>query len=121
MTFRMLIAKQGGADPHKRRSFFGRHAVVLGGAHRELAQAMLLRKVAQTAEIRARGLRIVRERRHRREAADLAPECEVTIELGRLDARLRRLAGEVDLDESADLELLGGGLGVERVDELADA
>src|SRR5207245_1865468 len=36
-----------------------------------------------------------------------------------LDAALRRLAGEVDLDERRDLELRGGRLGCKRMTELA--
>src|SRR6266508_1173554 len=57
---------------------------------------------------------------HRRETARVRIDLEqVQKGVGR-HSGLRRLAGEVDLDERRDLEPAGGGLAVKRVDELAD-
>ena len=64
--------------------------------------------------------RLLSKRRHRHQAADVAVELQERAELVRRHAGLRRLAGEVHLDERGDLEPLRGRLGVERVDELAD-
>ncbi len=79
---------------------------------------MLARERAEPAKPVAGGLRVCGRGRHRREAAN--PVVEVVGDLGRRDAALRRLAGEVHLDERRHLEPLGRGVRVERVDELAD-
>ena len=59
-----------------------------------------------------------RGRRHRCEPADVV--AQIRSDLLGCDTRLRRLAGEVDLKERRHLEPPGRGVGVQRVDELAD-
>src|SRR4051794_23095694 len=44
-------AVEDGADPDIRGAFLGRDAVVLRGAHRQLAQAVLLGELPQAAEV----------------------------------------------------------------------
>ena len=60
-----------------------------------------------------------RRRRHRHQPAHVAVQTEKRVELLRRDARLRRLAREVDLDERGNRELRRRRFRVERVAQLA--
>src|SRR5215218_1089327 len=109
------------AHPDVGGPFLGGDAVILARSHRQLPQPELLTQRAQPSEVRPRFLRIAREGRHRRQAADLdGAALDEGLELLGADAGLRLLAGEVHLDERRKLELLRGRLRVERVHELAD-
>src|SRR5688500_19832588 len=59
------LGVQGAADPDDRGALLGRDAVVLRGAHGEVAQAVLAGQLAQSGEVRAAGLGVLREGRHR--------------------------------------------------------
>ena len=67
-----------------------------------------------------RGLRVVGQRRHRHEAANPGKAFQPSADRVGRHARLRGLAGEVDLQERRDREPPGGRLRVDRVDQLAD-
>src|SRR6266540_5650176 len=111
---------QDGADADVRGAFLDCDAVVLTRSHGEVAQTVLLGELAQAAEVRTRGLGIVARGRHRHQPAYVVVELEEARKLLRRDARLRRLAGEIDLDERRNRQPLRRRLGGERVTELAD-
>src|SRR5436190_9987957 len=114
------LAIEHGADPHERRAFLRRDAVVLARAHREFLQSVLPRELRETAEVLSRRLGIARLGRHRHQTAHVRVRREEARELPGLDPGLRLLAGKVDLDERGHAQLARSRLGVERVDELAD-
>src|SRR5437870_7175883 len=107
---RMLPLPQDRADANERRPLYGRNPVILARSHRQLAHSVLLGEFAQAAEKRARRLRVAGRRRHRHQAADVRIATDEVGKAVRAHARLRRLAGEVDLDGRGNAEPLRGRL-----------
>ena len=99
----MLTPVEHGPQPHHRRPLFGGHAVVLARSHRELAQAVALRQLAQAPEVRPRGLGVARcSGGIVIRPLTFAYEREEILQIALRMPGLRLLAGEVDLDERRD-------------------
>src|SRR5690242_18133208 len=110
----MLVVPQHGAHSYERRALLRSDLVVLARAHGQLLQAEAFSQLAEPAEVRPGRLRLVCEWRHRRETADLDRRCgDEGFDVPGGDARLRLLAGEIDLDERRDAQTVRGRLGVE--------
>src|SRR4051794_27041366 len=107
MATRMVTAKsarsaltpENGADADVRGAFLGGDSVVLARAHRQLTKAVPGGQLAQAAEVRPRGFRVARQRRHRHQAADIGVLPQEFAQLLGWHAGFRVLPGEVDLDE----------------------
>ena len=84
------------------------------------ARPCVARELGEPAEGRPAGLRVVRERRHRHQPAEQRVALEVALDLALAHPALRRLAGEVHLEQPRDRQPAGGRVGVDGVDELAD-
>src|SRR5437868_11523143 len=119
MVERMLPLQEDCAHPDEGRSLLHGDGVVLARPHRQLRQALRLGQLAQAAEIPTRRLGVARRRRHGHEPAHVPIVLQEGRQILRLDAGLRRLAGEVHLDERGDGKPLRRRLGVERVAQLA--
>src|SRR5918995_617941 len=123
--FQNLLGVQRRADADERRALLGGDPVVLGGAHREMAQAVLAGELPQGGEVRPALLGILRERRHRHQPHDRhGAALDEGAELGRGDAGLGLLPRDVDLDEHLGVrrpvlaELAQRGVRGDGVDEL---
>ena len=81
---------------------------------------MLAGELGEPPEHRPAGLRILGERRHRHQAAEQRVALAVDRDLALADAALRRLAGEIHLEQPRHRQAPGGRVGVDRVDELAE-
>ena len=119
---RCASAEQARADADQRRALLDRDAPVLRRPHRQLVEPVLAPPSSRS------------RRNHGRDASGSSASGGIVIspridgyrssqpgELVRRHARLGRLAGEVHLEERGHRQPPGGGVGVERVDELADA
>src|SRR5262249_11848015 len=111
-------------EAHDRRPLLHRDPPILAGSHREALEAALPGQLRETGEIRARLLRILRERGHRHQAGDRdRTALDEVAEGSGLDPALALLAGEVDLDQDLRLrpavlaELLERGFRGDRVDQ----